>query len=52
MIEKKPVDKLAAQVMRAVREETQGDPVRLGRLIDEFKKQLHEAVKEPKHDDS
>ena len=48
MKEKQPVDKLAAQVMRAIREETQGDPVKLGRLIDQFRCELRAAIQEPK----
>ena len=47
MKEKQPVDKLAAQVMRAIREETQGDPVKLGRLIDQFRCELRAAIQEP-----
>ena len=48
MKEKQPVDKLAAQVMRAIREETQGDPLKLGRLIDQFRCELRAAIQEPK----
>ena len=47
MKEKQPVDKLAAQVMRAIREETQGDPLKLGRLIDQFRCELRAAIQEP-----
>ena len=47
----KPLDRLATRVAKTVKEVTEGDPVKLGRLIDEFRKQLQDAVKETKHDD-
>ena len=48
----RPLDRLATRVAKTVKEVTKGDPVKLGRLIDEFRKQLRDAVKETKHDDS
>ena len=45
-----PMDRLATRVSKAVKEETQGEPVKLDRLINEFRKQLREAVKEDNDD--
>ena len=47
-----PIDfiRLAIDLEKAVNQVTEGDPEKLGVLINQFKKQLHEAVKETKHD--
>ena len=38
------LDRLATRVAKTVEQVTKGDPVKLGRLIDEFRKQLQDAV--------